>query len=68
MDVTPYVAFQQALPVSEGFGVRYVDPDSPAAAGFRIDDIIVEMLDYTSDTAPNLVPTDVDDWLGGVLD
>ena len=34
----------------------------------RCDDIIGEMLDYTRDTAPNLVPTDVDDWLGGVLD
>ena len=34
----------------------------------RCDDIIVEMLDYTRDTAPNLEPTDVDDWLGGVLD
>lgn len=41
VDVTPYVAFQQALPVSEGFGVRYVDPDSPAAMGFKIHDIIV---------------------------
>ena len=45
VDVTPYVAFQQALPVSEGFGVRYVDPGSPAAVGFRIDDIIVEIND-----------------------
>ena len=41
VDVTPYLAFQRALPVSEGFGVRYVDPDSPAAAGFKVDDIIV---------------------------
>ncbi len=41
VDVTPYIAFQQALPVSEGFGVRYVDPDSPAAVGFKIHDIIV---------------------------
>ena len=41
VDVTPYLAFQQALPVSEGFGVRYVDPDSPAADDFRIHDIIV---------------------------
>ena len=45
VDVTPYIAFQQALPVSEGFGVRYVDPDSPAADGFKIDDIIVEIDD-----------------------
>lgn len=45
VDVTPYIAFQQALPVSEGFGVRYVDPDSPAAVGFKIDDIIVEIDD-----------------------
>ena len=43
VDVTPYVAFQRALPVSEGFGVRYVDPGSPAAAGFMIDDIIVKI-------------------------
>ena len=45
VDVTPYVAFQRALPVSEGFGVRYVDPESPAAAGFMIDDIIVKIDD-----------------------
>ena len=45
VDVTPYLAFQNALPVSEGFGVRYVDPDSPAAAGFMIDDIIVGIND-----------------------
>ncbi len=45
VDVTPYIAFQQALPVSEGFGVRYVDPDSPAAVGFMVDDIIVEIDD-----------------------
>ena len=45
VDVTPYVAFQRALPVSEGFGVRYVDPESPAAAGFMIDDIIVSIDD-----------------------
>ena len=45
VDVTPYIAFQQALPVSEGFGVRYVDPDSPAAVGFKIHDIIVEIDD-----------------------
>ena len=45
VDVTPYLAFQQALPVSEGFGVRYVDPDSPAADGFQIDDIIVSIND-----------------------
>lgn len=41
VDVTPYIAFQQSLPVSEGFGIRYVDPDSPAAQDFQIDDIIV---------------------------
>ncbi len=41
VDVTPYIAFQQALPVSEGFGVRYVDPQSPAAVRFKIHDIIV---------------------------
>ena len=45
VDVTPYVAFQRALPVSEGFGVRYVDPESPAAEGFQIDDIIVKIDD-----------------------
>ncbi len=45
VDVTPYLAFQRALPVSEGFGVRYVDPESPAAAGFMIDDIIVKIDD-----------------------
>ena len=43
VDVTPYLAFQRALPVSEGLGVRYVDPDSPAAADFKVDDIIVNM-------------------------
>ncbi len=43
VDVTPYVAFQRALPVSEGFGVRYVDPESPAADGFKVDDIIVSI-------------------------
>ena len=41
IDVNPYIAFQQSLPVREGFGVRYVDPDSPAAASIKIDDIIV---------------------------
>lgn len=45
VDVTPYLAFQQALPVNEGFGVRYVDPQSPAAAEFEIDDIIVSIDD-----------------------
>ena len=34
----------------------------------RCDYIIVEMLDFTRDTAPNRESTDVDDWLGGVLD
>ena len=34
----------------------------------RCDGIIGEMLDYTRDAAPNREPTDVDDWLGGVLD
>lgn len=34
----------------------------------RCDGIIVELLDYTRDTAPNREPTDVDEWLGGVLD
>ena len=43
VDVTPYLAFQRALPVSEGLGVRYVDPDSPAAADFKVDDIIVNI-------------------------
>lgn len=43
IDVTPYLAFQRALPVSEGFGVRYVDPESPAADGFMVDDIIVSI-------------------------
>lgn len=43
VDVTAYMAFQGALPVSEGFGVRYVDPQSPAAAELRIDDIIVNI-------------------------
>ena len=45
VDVTPYLAFQQALPVSEGFGVRYVDPASPAADEFKVDDIIVNIDD-----------------------
>ena len=45
VDVTPYLAFQQALPVDAGFGVRYVDPQSPAAAEFKIDDIIVNIDD-----------------------
>lgn len=45
VDVTPYLAFQQALPVNEGFGVRYVDPESPAAAEFKVDDIIVSIDD-----------------------
>jgi S1-C subfamily serine protease len=43
VDVTPYLAFQRALPVSEGFGIRYVDPESPAADGFMVDDIIVSI-------------------------
>ena len=34
----------------------------------RCNDIIGELLDYTRDTAPNREPTDVDEWLGGVLD
>lgn len=34
----------------------------------RCDGIIVELLDYTRDTAPSREPTDVDEWLGGVLD
>ncbi len=41
IDLTPYVAFQRALPVTDGFDVRYVDPNSPAAAGFMVDDVIV---------------------------
>ena len=45
VDVTAYLAFQRALPVSEGFGVRYVDPESPAAADFQVDDIIVSIDD-----------------------
>ena len=45
VDVTPYLAFQQALPVDEGFGVRYVDPESPAATEFKVDDIIVSIDD-----------------------
>ena len=34
----------------------------------RCDNIIGEMLDFTRDTAQNREPTEVDDWLGGVLD
>ena len=45
VDVTPHLAFQRALPVSEGFGVRYVDPQSPAAVDFQVDDIIVNIDD-----------------------
>ena len=45
VDVTPHLAFEEALPVSEGFGVRYVDPESPAAAGFIVNDIIVSIDD-----------------------
>ncbi len=45
IDVTPYIAFQQSLPVREGFGVRYVDPDSPAASSIKVHDIIVGIND-----------------------
>lgn len=58
VDVTPYVAFQRALPVSEGFGVRYIDPESPAAAGFMIDDIIVSI-----DSTPIRGKTDFTEFL-----
>ena len=46
VDVTPYMAFENSLPVREGFQVRYVDPQSPAAAvGFETDDIVVSIDD-----------------------
>ena len=42
IDVTPTLARLLQLPVQAGFGVRYVDPDSPAAtAELMVDDIIV---------------------------
>ena len=42
VDVTPYLARVLQLPVQSGFGVRYVDPDSPAATTeLMVDDIIV---------------------------
>ena len=42
VDVTPYMALMRRLPVQSGFGVRYVDPDSPAATtDLMVDDIIV---------------------------
>lgn len=42
VDVTPRLARALQLPVQSGFGVRYVDPDSPAAlTDLMIDDIIV---------------------------
>ena len=42
VDVTPYMALTRRLPVQSGFGVRYVDPESPAAtAELMVDDIIV---------------------------
>lgn len=42
VDVTPYLARVLRLPVQSGFGVRYVDPDSPAATtDLMVDDIIV---------------------------
>lgn len=42
VDVTPYLARVLHLPVTSGFGVRYVDPESPAASiGLMVDDIIV---------------------------
>jgi len=34
----------------------------------RCDDIIDELLDYTRDTVLNREPTDVDEWLDGLLD
>ena len=44
IDVTPYLARVLSLPVQEGFGVRYVDPESPAAnAHLMVDDIIVNI-------------------------
>ena len=45
VDVTPHLAFQHALPVNAGFGIRYVDPQSPAAREFKVDDIIVNIDD-----------------------
>ncbi len=41
--ITPYIAERRALPVGSGFEVRYVDPDSPAAAGLLVEDVIVKM-------------------------
>lgn len=42
VDVTPYMALMRRLPVQSGFGVRYVDPNSPAATtDLMVDDIIV---------------------------
>ncbi len=41
--VTPMMASRLALPVNGGFGVRYVDPESPAATVFRIDDVIINI-------------------------
>ncbi len=43
--VTPFMASQLALPVNGGFGVRYVDPESPAATRLRIDDVIINIDD-----------------------
>ena len=44
VDVTPYLARVLRLPVESGFGVRYVDPDSPAATTeLMVDDIIVSI-------------------------
>lgn len=45
VEVNPRVASRFALPVDTGFGIRYVDPDSPAATEFKIDDVIVNIDD-----------------------
>lgn len=45
VEVNPRVASRFALPINTGFGIKYVDPDSPAATEFKIDDVIVNIDD-----------------------
>ena len=45
VEVNPRVANRFSLPVDTGFGIKYVDPNSPAATQFRIDDVIVNIDD-----------------------